>query len=294
MMQAQKQKKFCMKCGYQLVGPPIPKRCPECGYPVVHQNKWREGELHLAGPIIVWPIVRRCVFAAFLLALSLLLFILFSYDVMQKIRLVRFSTTTWSLIPFFIVAPIATYLWQIAINSPGSDLWGLHRQSRVRKWILPCGILFWPACFFFVVNLYTTSQPASPNVVHQKIDPGAWEVLTTCLLIPALMGWSIVLLHLSNISLYLRSDLMQKIYVYFYWSIALLSLLVLYVSYKSESLLVFQQFIWICALLTMLVSVFFAVSLAWDLMNCLTHSYESLAREERLAKQNSERYSAPK
>ncbi len=39
---------LCMRCGYQLVGPPLPTRCPECGYPVLYQSRWREGELHRA------------------------------------------------------------------------------------------------------------------------------------------------------------------------------------------------------------------------------------------------------
>ena len=294
-MTAYKQiSQLCMRCGYQLVGPPIPKRCPECGYPVVHQSKWREGELHRAGPIIVWPIARRFVLAASLLSICLFLSVVFSYDAMQKIRLVRFSTANWGMIPFFVVAPIAAYLWQQSINGPGSDMWGLHRQAMVRKWILPCGILFWLIGFFYIASLNATSQPVGANLSNQSNDSVLWYTVSTYLLIPALAGWSIVLFHLSKISLYLRNEILHKVCVYLYWSMALVSLLVLYVCYKRESLVIFEQFLWIFALITMLTSVFFGILLAWDLANCLTHSYDTLAREERLAKQNSERYSSPK
>jgi hypothetical protein len=198
------------------------------------------------------------------------------------------------MIPFFLVAPIAAYLWQKSINGPGSDMWGLHRQAVIRKLIFPCGFLFWIVGFFYMASLNAANQPVGVNLLNQNSDSIMWLTVSTYLLIPALAGWSIVLFHLSKISLYLRNELLHKACVYLYWSMALVSLPVLYVCYKSESLVIFEQFLWIFALITMLTSVFFAILLAWDLANCLTHSYDTLAREERLAKQNSERYSSPK
>ena len=95
MTQHEQSKHFCMKCGYQLVGPPLPTRCSECGYPIVYQARWREGELHLAGPTIVWPVAKRFVLATALLFFSVVVSILCYSDVLLQMKLVGFSTARW-------------------------------------------------------------------------------------------------------------------------------------------------------------------------------------------------------
>ena len=294
MMKATKVKLFCMKCGYQLVGPPLPRRCSECGYPVLHQARWREGELHLAGPTIVWPVAKRFVSAAAILFFSLVMSILFYSDVLLNTKLISSSTISFIFIPFFLTAPFSAFLWWTPIHGPASDSWDLHKQSVFRKWVLLCGMWFWVVAFFHIAHLIDSANPktsVSANTINMF---WSWYTIATIALVPALIGWLVVLLHVVRVSLYLRNEFPHRIWTALAWLCGVASLIVAYVCSKNESTLYFENMLWIFALFMIGISAVLALLTAWDVVNCLTHSYQSMAREERLAKQNSERYSAPK
>ena len=294
MTQHEQSKHFCMKCGYQLVGPPLPTRCSECGYPIVYQARWREGELHLAGPTIVWPVAKRFVLATALLFFSVVVSILCYSDVLLQMKLVGFSTARWVFFPFFIVAPIVTMLWQTSINGPGSDLWSLHRQASFRKWVLPCGAWFWIVAYLFVVDLTNGANPTNANSLNTKQVTAQWHDVVTLALVPALVGWLIVLLHLARVSLYLRNELPHRVWMFVAWLFGLGGLIILVVSSVRNSVEYFEIMLWLFTMILFFIGTLISVLVTWDMVNCLTHSYENMAREERLEKQNSQRYSAPK
>jgi hypothetical protein len=274
-----------MRCGYPLVGPPVPRRCPECGFPVVHQSRWLEGELHRAGPIIVWPIARRFWVAAALLIAALVAEVVLYADALKMVGLAHGSTARWAFVPFFVVAPAASLIWRISINGPGADHWGLHRQAALRRWLPLCGLWFWIVGVCVVEN--NLEVPATA-------DPSPWLIGAVVILVPALIGWAVVLFHLSRVSLYLRNDLPQRMSLMWSWALGLCAVAAAIGCALNGELLLLEKFLWFFAWFAVPWSAAMAAVVAWDLANCLTHSYETVAREERLAKKNAERFSTPK
>ena len=260
----------------------------------MYQARWREGELHLAGPTIVWPVAKRFVLATALLFFSVVVSILCYSDVLLQMKLVGFSTARWVFFPFFIVAPIVTMLWQTSINGPGSDLWSLHRQASFRKWVLPCGAWFWIVAYLFVVDLTNGANPTNANSLNTKQVTAQWHDVVTLALVPALVGWLIVLLHLARVSLYLRNELPHRVWMFVAWLFGLGGLIILVVSSVRNSVEYFEIMLWLFTMILFFIGTLISVLVTWDMVNCLTHSYENMARGERLEKQNSGRYSAPK
>lgn len=289
-----KQNIFCMKCGYQLVGRPLSTRCSECGYPVVYQARWCESELHRAGPLIVWPITRRLVVAALLLGFSLLAALFLYGEVLNKLQLIKFSTASWALIPFFIIAPIAAFCWQTCINGPGSDLWCLNKQATQRVWVLPCSLLFWIVAYFSISGISAAQQQVGVRLSPQVTTQNLFDQIATFALVPAIALWSVVLFHVSRISLYLRNVFLRRVWIGVYCFMLLVSVPFIFVIYINKKFEIVEFYVLILAWITLFISVLFAAFVAWDMANCLTHSYETMAREERLTKQNSRRYSTPK
>ncbi|MCE9619730.1 MAG: hypothetical protein K8R92_07450 [Planctomycetes bacterium] len=277
-----------MRCGYQLVGPPMPTRCPECGYPVVYQSRWREGELHRSGPTIVWPIARRFAFVAVMLGASIALAFVFYWDALRQIKLVSFSTARWLFLPFLILAPIASMLWLKPINGPGSDTWGLHRQAALRSWWPFFGFWFWPVALCVIEDLRIQStQTNNPT-------PSLWFQAATWLLVPALAGWTLVLFQVARVSLYLRNELLHRLWMGWAWTAPIAMIVALCVGWGKGDFQIVADFLWLFTWVAMVLSLLLGALTAWDLAHCLTHCYDTVAREERLAKQNAERYTTPK
>ena len=148
--------------------------------------------------------------------------------------------------------------------------------------------------YLFVVDLTNSANLTNANSLNTKQVTAQWHDVVTLALGPALFGWLIVLLHLARVSLYLRNELPHRVWMFVAWLFGLGGLIILVVSSVRNSVEYFEIMLWLFTMILFFIGTLISVLVTWDMVNCLTHSYENMAREERLEKQNSQRYSAPK
>ena len=80
-MSADSRAPRCTQCGYALTGS-TSGRCPECGHQSRMRERWREGELHLEGPLVVMPVFVRAMVACALMCVGVLMFLLLDAEVL--------------------------------------------------------------------------------------------------------------------------------------------------------------------------------------------------------------------
>lgn len=291
----------CLKCGYPLVG--FATRCPECGHKSLRRERWVEGELHLEGPRVVQPIFTRCLLAALTLLTAFLLGLALSPSLLAHLDVRVNWDARWSMIPMALAAPLACLLWTRPITASDSALLQLDASSMWRA-SLPVMQLPWLVFAACVVGaiMTTPAKPSPAAILTTPTTPNRGEFLVNAahvIGVLAQLPWLLALRHVGRIGEYLRDMTMTRIATTGLWlwsgMMALLPFIMLFrAGYMKSATFddLLGRLLSICNL-GLILGLVLAWMLVWAMAHCLTNAHETVARDERRAERERDRYRTP-
>lgn len=291
----------CLRCGYPLVG--FATRCPECGHESLRRERWVEGELHLEGPRVVQPIFTRCLLAALTLLTAFLLGLALSPGLLAHLDVRVNWDARWSMIPMALAAPVACLLWTRPITSPDSELLHLDASSMWRA-SLPVMQLPWLVYAACVVGaiMTTPAKPSPAAILTTPTTPNRGELLITAahvIGVLAQLPWLLALRHVGRIGEHLRDMTMTRIATTGLWlwsaMMALLPIIMLFRAgyMKGTTFEDLLRPLLSISNLGLLLGLVLAWMLVWAMAHCLTNAHETVARDERRAERERDRYHTP-
>lgn len=290
----------CVKCGYPLIGSPPPERCPECGHGVVHRPRWVEGELHLEGPSVVLPVFTRCLAAALVLSVGWLAALAVSPAWLAWLDIRVSWDARWSMIPTALTAPLACLLWTRPIEATDSRLLGLDRSSTWRA-TLPWMQLAWlfhaASVALAILETSAASNPGTSSSVS-AVD-STWMVVANISGIVAQLPWLLALRHVGRIGEYLRDATMLRVAtvaLYLWWIMCLTTPLMHLFRHRympgATPPLMWRNMLAVSNT-GLLLGTVLSWMLVWLMAHCLTAAHETVARDQRRAERERDRYVTP-
>ena len=292
----------CVKCGYLLFGDPPPARCPECGHGVTRRARWVEGELHLEGPSVVLPVFTRCLAAALVLTVGCVGSLAVSPAWLGWLDIRVAWDPRWAMLPLALAAPVACFLWTRPIEAPDARLLGLDRSSAWRAalpvmqllWLVHAGAVAWA-----IVGPPTAIAPAGSPPPHPSMADTPWMIVANATGILAQLPWLLALRHAGRIGEYLRDATMLRVAtvaLWLWWVMVVGAPLIhlfrdRYMPGATLPLMLRDMFV--VSRIALVLGTMLAWVLVWLMAHCLTAAHETMARDQRRADRERDRYFTP-
>ncbi|MEY4826514.1 MAG: hypothetical protein RLZZ288_65 [Planctomycetota bacterium] len=299
-MSADSRAPRCTQCGYALTGS-ASGRCPECGHQSRMRERWREGELHLEGPLVVMPVFVRAMVACALMCVGVLMFLLLDEAFLDALGLRVRIDARWMVVPMALLSPLVAWLWARPIRSDDAHHFDLHDGSSWRTWLPLSLLIWWLFAVLRVVDIQSSAARAAASAAAGTKPVPDETLLVACALlgIAGQIPWILVLRHVGRLGAYLRDTALARTATI--WSWVWLGGMLLaplgsvfvrrYTGVGSVSGMVQVLFAFSC--LGFAVGTVMACRLFWTLANCLTLAHEEVARAKRRDERERSRYATP-
>lgn len=284
----------CTRCGYLLVGNPPPIRCPECGHQPRTHKHWIEGELHREGPDLVLGVLVRQFIASAALVAPLVLGVLLSPSTLEALDLTWKIDRRWCEMATCVGMVVATLMWTRPIRTRDADHFGLGVAGVWRR-ALPVLQLPW----LVVAALLGLAMSQSSGLVKGSLSDETTMRWATILTIVAQVPWILSMRHVSALADYLRDARVRRSVATWQWVwigglVLLVGRIPLQMRYGNGfDLGSMLQSMAMLSRLGVIWGTVNAVMVAWVCVGSLTLAHEEVARDERRAEAERDRYRMP-
>jgi len=261
--------------------------------PRMHQ-RWIEGELHREGPSVVLPVFLRTAVAPALVLLPVILGMLLDKELLRSMQVPIQIDARWCMAATGVGAFLAVLLWTRPIHTRDAAHFGLGVSSVWRRclpalmlpWMLHAALLVWA----ILMPAATSGAPAPDERVMR------WATLMG---IVGQVPWILAMRHLASLGDYLRDVRIRRSTITWTWIwIAAMLLVAARVPFQARfgagadlgGMLLAMASLSRVGLLWGSVN---GALMAWSCAEALALAHEEVARDERRAEREENRYRTP-
>lgn len=284
----------CVRCGYALVGNPAPRRCPECGHQPRMHERWIDGELHREGPGVVLPVMVRQIAACVALLGPIVLGLVLNPGTLKALEIPWSVDERWCQAAAGLGAVIAAFLWTRVLRTRDAHQFGLDVSNAWRPALVVMQLPWLLYAALLVLAILAPTPTATGASPAEKLM--RWAAIVATL---AQVPWILVMRHEANLADYLRDARIRRSVITWTWVwIAGLVLLAARIPFQARygNGVDLEEMLRLMLALSRVGLLWGAVNglvVAWLCTQSLALAHEEVARDERRAEREENRYRVP-